>query len=865
MSINATFRESDKNDVRFWRFVGVSIDLINELSAPQVEVRFKSLLNNVTINELTELATLFNVDLKGVKKMEQVECFNEVPIDSKKEMIILREFLNRKKKTVIRYYNSVATNSNYGIIFEHSQLCQLSQLLNDDHIHIIQIYTWHNWDSKGTGIQFSLNKQVTFNKTYKIPTEYEEDFINDMYVNSNKENNYRIFSFAMYEKNKIAVIVYRQINDGSKPDFDEPFRNKEVAIIMFQIDITAGILEIRSKFQREKTGIKKYIEKTFNTSLTEIRPELFTQYQPEEIRSAVLEGISPAGQEVSDFIVNKIVFRSSPLINSPGLTFELENGDILPSIKDAHTRECIDLESIKDIESVSFKTSKVNRTIRSTVLEDGNIMFSLDDSGIEQNVKNEIQEKFLRKFGIPLNKLISNAKFMVGKADLTDYLLTLSSKKEFTKVENEIFNKLIEEKIVFEESEESTFCKNPNCEYVDDKVIDSEECPSCGSSELKIVEFDSLKISIPVVRNYVKELVKSFCDETDWELINDTEKEYYKNKYKFINLDNRETNESLQILVHQGAIQTKVLEKINRSLTPTVIVFVGVLEKYLEKYNNNCIFPINFGRVYNMEEPADFFKKMYKSIEHRAKSYLSSVAGKSFDVLENLPEPTLIGESYSPADFEDDVFNILKDIFSNADKWGKKMSGKEVPEGIFALTYTVQKGSEDANRKYVFSYDCKLNKNTKGYDLAKGEQRKAFDYVEMLNQIRYITKFSDIKQLSSHIFISNNFNSNNYSTMADYFYRKLPDGYDTRPIFLPIEVLTYLHSEYRKNYGQIHNSRNAFMEAMYDILTTDKLVIEIDDINDVMEQALDKDLADYKEIDTNKVRKDVLKQIKKRG
>ncbi|MEC0163357.1 hypothetical protein P4L23_12975, partial [Bacillus cereus] len=411
MSINATFRESDKNDVRFWRFVGVSIDLINELSAPQVEVRFKSLLNNVTINELTELATLFNVDLKGVKKMEQVECFNEVPIDSKKEMIILREFLNRKKKTVIRYYNSVATNSNYRIIFEHSQLCQLSQLLNDDHIHIIQIYTWHNWDSKGTGIQFSLNKQVTFNKTYKIPTEYEEDFINDMYVNSNKENNYRIFSFAMYEKNKIAVIVYRQINDGSKPDFDEPFRNKEVAIIMFQIDITAGILEIRSKFQREKTGIKKYIEKTFNTSLTEIRPELFTQYQPEEIRSAVLEGISPAGQEVSDFIVNKIVFRSSPLINSPGLTFELENGDILPSIKDAHTRECIDLESIKDIESVSFKTSKVNRTIRSTVLEDGNIMFSLDDSGIEQNVKNEIQEKFLRKFGIPLNKLISNAKF----------------------------------------------------------------------------------------------------------------------------------------------------------------------------------------------------------------------------------------------------------------------------------------------------------------------------------------------------------------------------------------------------------------------------------------------------------------------
>ncbi len=56
-------------------------------------------------------------------------------------------------------------------------------------------------------------------------------------------------------------------------------------------------------------------------------------------------------------------------------------------------------------------------------------MFSLDDSGIESKIKKEIEEKFFLKFGIPLNKLISNSKFMAGKADLTDYLMTFSSKK----------------------------------------------------------------------------------------------------------------------------------------------------------------------------------------------------------------------------------------------------------------------------------------------------------------------------------------------------------------------------------------------------------------------------------------------------
>lgn len=862
MSINLKFKDSSKGDSDYWRSLGVSIDSIIELKDSEVEKRFKGILNKMSVDELTELAYLLDVDLEEGKKDEKINSFSIVSKDTRVEVITLREFLNRKKKTIDRYYSSLADK--FEIQIEKSQLCKLYQMLNDSIDNMIQIYTWYNWEKKGTGVKYSLNKPVNFNRAYKIPTKYATDFVDDMHVNSNKEDKYRIFSFGTYEKNKIVLVVYKLINDASRPDFDEPVRNKEVAPIMFQIDIVAGVLEIRSKYQKEKSGIRKYVEKTFNTSLTEIKPELFTQYQPDEIKSAFLEGVSPLDKEISDFMVNKMVFRSSPLINSPGLTFELENGDVLPSIKDAYNRDCIDMESIKDIESISFKTSNVSRTIRSTLLDEGNIMFSLDDSGMESIVKEEIEEKFLGKFGVPLNKLISNSKYMVGKADVTDYLMTLSSKKEFTEIEENIFNSLIADKIIYEKSESLISCQNPDCDHMEDSTMILHECPSCGSLELKKITNNTLNISVNTVESYVKKVIKSFCSSTSWELSNDTEKEYYKNKYKFINLNNRETNESLQILVHQGAIQNKVLEKINRTLTPAVIVFIGVVERYIEKYDNNCIFPVNFGRVYNTTDSAMFFGDIYNLIEHRAKSYLSSVAGKSYTMLKDLPSPKLIGKEYTPADFEDDVFNVLKDIFPNADKWGKEMSGKEVPEGIFALAYTVQEGAEDKDKNYVFSYDCKLNKNNKGYDLAKSEQRKAFDYVEMLNQIKYITRYSTTKQLSAHIFISNNFNSNNYKTMADHFYKKLPDGYDTRPIFLPLDVLIYLHSEYRKNYIQIGNSRNVFMEAMYHILITDKFVIDKDDIEDAIEQALDKDIADYHDIDTNKVRKDVTRKLKKR-
>ncbi|MEH7603293.1 hypothetical protein V7184_14570, partial [Bacillus safensis] len=139
----------------------------------------------------------------------------------------------------------------------------------------------------------------------------------------------------------------------------------------------------------------------------------------------------------------------------------------------------------------------------------------------------------------------------------------------------------------------------------------------------------------------------------------------------------------------------------------------------------------------------------------------------------------------------------------------------------------------------------------------------AFDYVEMLNQINHIKKFSNKKQLSAHIFISNNFDANNYETMAHHFYNKLPDGYDTRPIFLPLNVLTYLHSEYRKNHQQLSNARNVFMENLYRVLITDRSVINKDDIEEIMEEALDEKLADYSMMETDKVRRNVLKKLKK--
>ncbi|UUI41170.1 hypothetical protein [Oceanobacillus oncorhynchi] len=862
-SINELFKEEDKGNIGFWRNLGVSIDKINDYSSFLLGKKYKDILKKSSRDLLLEFESILGFEENELNNDGKIDQLCEVPEEIKREIVILKDFLSRKKKSVISYYNYVSVG--FDTPFTHSQIIQLKQLLDDSIQHLICIYTLHNWLIRGTGDVFSSNKSINLDKALSIPEKGAEHFEGELYKKSSESNKYRVFSFTSYDNINVLIILYRQINDTSVPDFDEPFRNKEIAPIMININTEENTLEVRSKFKKEVRWIKEYFEEVLDNSFTEIKREIFKEYDSDIVLKAFLEGKTSDKEEIQDLVVNKISFRNSPLINSPKLSFSLENGDIFTSVKDAHNKECLYLESIKDVESLSFTFRSIKRTVKSTVFDEGNILFSMNDRGISSELKEQLEDSFFNRFGIPLNKLISNAKFRAGKADLTDYIMTLSIVEELSSEEEEVLKKLKKEGIINEYTTENIYCENTECDFHSKKEKEFiDECPECGYNQLGLETFCVLEISLRDIRKYIKSLVRVFCDLSDWEIRSEPKKTFFSKEYEFINLINKESGEAFQILIHQGAIQNNFLEKLNRSLTPTAIIFVGVPEKHLSKYNNGCIFPVNFGKIYNMVKPEEVFKKVYESIEHRAKSFLSSSANKSFEILKNLPDPQNLGEDYSPSDFEDDVFNLLKDIFPNADKWGSNMSGKEVPEGMFTLTYKI-KGPIDNTKKYVYSYDCKLNKNNQGYDLKKGEQRKAVDYVTMLNHVRHITHYSTSQQLSSHIFISNNFNENNFETMAEHFYKMLPEGYNARPIFLPLNVLVYLHSQYTKNHQKINNSRNIFMESLQNVLTTDRYVITQSDIDDVIGDSVDESLAEYHDIDTEKVRKEVLKKTKKEG
>jgi hypothetical protein len=217
---------------------------------------------------------------------------------------------------------------------------------------------------------------------------------------------------------------------------------------MFSIDIEESTLELKRCSSKETNAIIEFVNEVFNKRVSKVRSQVFKGYQKTDFLEAVLSNKTASGQQIDDFLVYKISFRGSPIPNSPKVVFQLKDMEIWPSVEYAHQRGCIDVKSLKDIESLSFKAEKVDRTVRSTIMENGDVLFTMDDGRMEREKKESICKKFFLKFGIPLYTLISNEQFEQGKIDKIDYVMGKVQKKDLDASAENVLSELISSRLM---------------------------------------------------------------------------------------------------------------------------------------------------------------------------------------------------------------------------------------------------------------------------------------------------------------------------------------------------------------------------------------------------------------------------------
>ncbi|WP_043890704.1 hypothetical protein [Paenibacillus sp. Aloe-11] len=834
-------------DGAFWREIGVRYDAIMELESLLVHKKLSGVLVVLRLPALKELCQMYELDHSGNE--EQIkENLLKLSLEERRLLLLLHDLSNRKKKTIEKYYNDLAFE---GIRYERSTLAKLLHLYRMSPIYLVEIFTCFVWDSKSSGKKYIFSKKITVNEARKIANEdsYNKELKETLFKGTGSKNHYRVFSYSIHSK-KVLILLYRQISDAPKPDFVSAPRNREVSQALFLIDEEKNTVEIKSLIM-EENAIRIYLDKTLG-ALSLIESEVFAAYEKETFVNSIINGstITASGKPVTDFMVYKIKFRGSPLKNSPQITLELDYLDIWPSVEEAYSNGTINLASIKDVESLYFKSSLGNRNIRSTILENGNIIFTMDDSNLSIDNKEILNSKFFEKFGVPLFTEISNEQFEEGQADKIDYLLGVSKVENPSAFVRSMLGELRSHNIIQDKITKFYYCDNCKIDYNYEK---DEEVPTlcvdCEGDRIGKGSNELVTVNIEAIYQFVKGKCKT--GNTPWKIVRENHIKIGSSEYKCLHLWDETNEKGLQVLVTEKALHKAALKNLNRLLKPTMLILVGQTEKLIDYSNYSCVEPINFGRIYIEEE--HLFPLMLKDISEkiyrRSKTYLSAAANDAHTELTTITTEKINNKKYTDKHFEDDVFAMLKDIFPNAEKWGKELSGKPVPEGIFTLSY--KERGNNRPKQYVFSYDCKLNTNGQGYNLDKGEQRKALEYVNTLNANDYIQYFSDREQLSGHIFISNKFKESNFKTMTEHFYKHLDDQYDTKAIFLDVDVLVYLHSNYLKHYELLSNSRNLFYKGLFGLFSDEHITRE--SVDNALKKALDEKIAEYQHLEMRKI------------
>lgn len=846
--------QDDFPDKDYWNGLEVHFNKINEQWDNRYQLKLKGSLLSMNLAQLKELCEISGI--KIVDKKEEIikEILSNQSIS--RLIYFFKEFQNKKKRAIEQIYEWFYSDAEKR--YDLSLINKLYHLYSEDKSYLFDVLTIYKWEIKSSGNKYIYTKGLKEKDLIQIGTDEKViKTITDTLHNNSKNHNYKVVSTAFNkESGLMVVLIYKEIANIMLPDFDGNKSNKKVSELLFEIDLRDKSISIKCNSITDENSLVDYLNKNMKTDLQKYKMKSFTEFSREKFDLLLSNSEMSADSGYRAFI-SSISFYSSSLWKSPSITLDLKDDDVWPAVVEANKAGIIKPSSLKDIRYVKLSFSDLtSRRIYSRVETNGDVTFRLQDANLTKKQIVETKEIFKDLLGLPLNQPISNKSFTVGTADKVDFILKSCNPNDIGSSQD-LFDELLSNEFIIMKHISGFCCSNEDCNTFYEELPES-ECEECGAEKYKQINNIKYDLNIEKVKIYTKSRISNWLKDKEYKMLNPTTLTVYGKKYELLNFENK-YEITTQILITNELIPGRTLKRLRRLLTPTMIIYVGYQEFDFINHNSDSIYPLNFGQIFSYDN-TELFKNMdniIEIIESRAKTIVAQASSTAYESLNNLIDKDL-SKDYSDREFEDDVFAIIKDIFPNADKWGREMSGERVPEGLFSLQYNTRIGTKQDEYKRLYSFDCKLTSKDKGYDLGISEKRKAWDYIDELHNVREITKYSDRNEVSGHIFISNKYKDSQISGMRSFFNEKMSGKTSTIPIFIEVRQLLLIHKLYRKSYEEISLRKNTFYEEINKLLMQEDGIVLEQDINDCFEEVLAQD-PDFRFIDMKRVKKKLKK------
>jgi hypothetical protein len=838
---------------KYWIGLEVHYNKINDQWEDFYQFKLEKALLSMNLSQLQELCEISSIEFVENKE----EVINKIISnkDISKLLYYLKEFQSKKKKAINELYEWLFLNSEKR--YDLSSISKLFHLYLENKTFLFDVFTLYKWGIKASGNKYLTKKKFKAKDLIEIGSnnQFVDKITNTMHSKS-KLHHYKVVSTATNSGHKIIVLIYKQMADVLLADFDGNKSNKKVSEIMFEIDLDDRSISIKSGNKTDEESLIEYFDTNFSMDLQKYKMETYTGFSKVKFEQLL---VSPDLSEKLDYkaFISSISFHSSSLWKSPAVTFDLKDDDVWPAVVEANKIGVIRPKSLKDIKYIKLTFNDFSsKRIYSKTEKNGDITFRLQDANLSKKQIQQTNDIFEMLLELPINQPISNKGFAEGIADKVDFILKSCNPDELGAIK-ELFDELLEKGLINQTSISGFSCANEDCQTFYDQ-LPKNDCEVCGDENFTQIQKTKYDLNFNKVKTYTKKQLTAWANNRGYSLLKPTTLTLYEKKYELFNLE--KDYQSIQILVTNELLPGRTLRRFRKLLTPTIVIYVGYQDFDYMNQNSDSIYPMNFGQIYSYknDELYDRLDKIIDIIESRAMTIVTQASSTAYESLLNLSKVEEELGPYTDREFEDDVFAIIKDIFPNADKWGREMSGERVPEGLFSLQYNTQVGTTTQEYRRIYSFDCKLTSKEKGYDLGISEKRKAWDYIDELHKVRDITKYSDKNEVSGHIFITNKYKENQIDEMRKFFNEKMSDKTSTLPIFIEVEQIILIHKLFRQNYKEILIRRNTFYEEMNKLLIQEDGIIKESDILDCFEEVLEQE-PEQRHLDMVRVRKNLKK------
>ncbi len=724
------------------------------------------------------------------------------------DLFLLKAFYRGKALAIKEYVaasdSATCTDLREGPVFPFSSLVTLA-LESIDHLHGIDIL--YRWITYPSGQRLSVPEAFTPADVDRL-SDALDDLTARLDLRAEEVGSAAYVEGVRRIGAQTYVALYRQTADRHLREVDGRRRSRPTGLALIRLADGEDTLEIRNAATFAEP-IREWADAVVGP-LTLVDAGLFQDFDPESFKAALFTPLSPPHD--TRLTLTRLTARASMTIGQAQIAVSARDlkSDIRPDLRDLVVEESLlKVGEPSDIDSLDLTFEGRSVTVAIDLKKDDLTCRAVSiDRNLPDRQRAAFADAFEESTGFPLDRPIARGDTPINRWWAYDQILGLVP-GALQLPQAAIFKDELLDLGLIEETPAYVYqCAN---QHIGNAQEAPDQCEVCGSDELDARPSPTIDVD----RQRLEQLVLGAIAATqDVEVVNPGITRTIDGAHRQLALLDV-GDQSTYVYFAYDSVGKRFLKFFELTQSPLVIIRVGTEGTTSRLVEHSLFAEVPAGRVVErtVEEggpaaPVELTRALH-SRKGIALELRERAARHSREQLALALQNPVAGYADT---FELDTYNLFTFWLESAERWGKALTGRALPEAVGGWHIRI---GDAPPRGYSIAWDCKWTATANGYDLEISEKRKAKEYIKKLTEQWYLQTFS--QGLSVYALVSNNFRDGQLENFAAQC-KAADQNWHGQVAFIDATAVVSLHMAWIDHYHDLLSRIGFLRERLTDLL-----------------------------------------------